>query len=273
MSYFPLDRDILSSSLWFTGTPEAFKVWCYLMLKANPRTGVVDDSVPSIAGQCALPIDATIEALEWLASPDQHSRSKELDGRRIERGPAGIRLVNYLARRDKDHSTERVKKFRAKKRDETVGNGSETASGTTDTETETETTDNGTPLPPKGECAEVFAYWQAVMDHATAKLTPGRERCIKARLKDGYTVDQLKQAIDGCRASPFHQGGGPDGKVFDDLTLICRNGEKVEQFVGLLAKAPTAVALAARGNRPSAFPTRSERNKAAVVEFMRGGAK
>lgn len=36
--------DLLSSSTWAEGTPEQVKVWIYLLLAANPRTGVVKDA-------------------------------------------------------------------------------------------------------------------------------------------------------------------------------------------------------------------------------------
>ena len=86
----------------------------------------------------------------------------------------------------------------------------------------------------------IFAHWQKVMDHPAAKLLPVREKLIKARLREGYTVDQVKQAIDGCRSSKFHMGENDQGAIFDDLTLICRNGAKLEWFINLLAKRSAA---------------------------------
>jgi len=143
LSYFPLDRDVLTSSLWAEGSPEAIKVWIYLLLQANPRTGVVDDAAPAIALRCGLALPVALDALAWLAAPDRHSRTKAHDGRRVEElSEGGYRLLNYTRRRDKDHSTGRVRRYRERmKRDETVGNGSETATGTTNKNTNTETTD------------------------------------------------------------------------------------------------------------------------------------
>jgi len=78
--------------------------------------------------------------------------------------------------------------------------------------------------------ALVFLHWQKTLNHPDAKLTAKRKRNISARLKEGYTVEDLCLAIEGCAASAFHQGDNDNGKVFDDLELICRSGEKVEQF-------------------------------------------
>ena len=73
------------------------------------------------------------------------------------------------------------------------------------------------------------------MEHPAAKLTPRRKRCITTTLKD-YSVEQLLGAIDGCRASRFHQGENKDGTVYDDLTLILRSGEYVEKFLAMAGK-------------------------------------
>lgn len=84
----------------------------------------------------------------------------------------------------------------------------------------------------KTSAKEIFEFWQRTLNHPTSKLTSERERAIVARLREDYTVEQLKTAIQGCRASPYHQGQNDTGTIYDDLTLICRNGSKVEQFIG-----------------------------------------
>lgn len=81
------------------------------------------------------------------------------------------------------------------------------------------------------EINDIFAYWQLKLDHPGAKLTPDRKRKIAGRLKDGYSLNQIKQAIDGCASSPFHCGENKDGKRYDDIELICRNGSKLESFL------------------------------------------
>jgi len=79
----------------------------------------------------------------------------------------------------------------------------------------------------------VFNYWQSRLDHPGSKLTPKRRQRIVSRLKDNYTVDQIKQAIDGCALSPFHQGLNDNQTKYDDIELICRDGEKIEKFIGI----------------------------------------
>lgn len=80
---------------------------------------------------------------------------------------------------------------------------------------------------------DLFKYWCDVMgkNMSTSKLTPKRDKAIKARLKEGYTVDQVKQAIDGCRLDAFSMGANDRQKPFNDIELICRTGDKLESFI------------------------------------------
>ena len=89
----------------------------------------------------------------------------------------------------------------------------------------------------RDQVKEVFDHWITTMGKTSqAKLTDMRKKCVEARLKEGYTVDQIKQAIEGCAKSPHHMGQNDSGTVYDDLTLICRSGDKVEQFANNVAK-------------------------------------
>lgn len=89
----------------------------------------------------------------------------------------------------------------------------------------------------KNELAEVFEYWKTVFKKNSAtKLDDKRKSKIVARLKDGYTVDQIKQAIDGCAASEYHVTNH-----HTDIELICRDVIKIDKFIELssVAKKPT----------------------------------
>jgi len=81
---------------------------------------------------------------------------------------------------------------------------------------------------------DLFGYWQQQCRHPQAKLTRDRGRKVLARLREGYTPEQVQQAIDGAARAAFVND---DGKRFDDLELICRNGSKLEDFIGRAAKA------------------------------------
>ena len=87
-------------------------------------------------------------------------------------------------------------------------------------------------LDPVKDHQSIFDYWVLVMSKGNStQLTPKRLANIKARLKDGYTVAEIKQAIDGCRLDPFSMGDNDRNKPFNDIELICRTGEKLESFI------------------------------------------
>jgi len=81
---------------------------------------------------------------------------------------------------------------------------------------------------------EVFDYWKSTLNHPKAKLTIDREAKIRARLNESYSIDDLKRTVDGCKASVYHMGDNDQGKIYDSIELLFRNGDKVEQFWGYL---------------------------------------
>jgi hypothetical protein len=70
------------------------------------------------------------------------------------------------------------------------------------------------------------------MGRPQSKLTPKRKKAISGRLKEGYTVDEIRAAIDGCSRDPFSMGQNDRQTVYNDIELICRTGEKLESFTG-----------------------------------------
>ncbi len=80
--------------------------------------------------------------------------------------------------------------------------------------------------------ASIFAHWQTVHGKPRAKLDSKRKRLIDRSLGMGYSLDQLKQAIDGCSKSQFHSGLNETKTVYNDLGLILRDAAKIEMFMG-----------------------------------------
>lgn len=77
----------------------------------------------------------------------------------------------------------------------------------------------------------VFDHWKRVMGHPDAKPIEKRKRAVARRLDEGYTVEQLKQAVDGCALTPHNMGENDRHERYDDLELICRDGAHVERFI------------------------------------------
>ena len=89
--------------------------------------------------------------------------------------------------------------------------------------------------PINGDARLVFEYWQETMGKQGFKLTPKRRDKIKTRLKS-FSIQQLCLAIDGCKASDYHQGLNERQTEYNDLELILRTDDKVEQFMAMAEK-------------------------------------
>ncbi len=76
---------------------------------------------------------------------------------------------------------------------------------------------------------EVIEHYQQY--HPRSKPGDKEKSKIHARLKDGYSVDDLKAAIDGCHRSPFHCGENEGGKKYQSLELIVRDASHVATFL------------------------------------------
>jgi hypothetical protein len=85
----------------------------------------------------------------------------------------------------------------------------------------------------------VFDYWKTKRQHPRAKLDAKREKKIRERLADGYTVGELCQAVDGIAKSRHHMGDNDTRTIYDDIELICRDASKVDKFIRLASAANT----------------------------------
>ena len=99
----------------------------------------------------------------------------------------------------------------------------------------------------------MFEFWvEACRPSSTPqpKLTDERRAKLKARLREGYTTDQIRQAITGAAVGAFVD---ESGKRHDDLTLICRNGSKLEDFIGRAKVTPIRAKRFAGERDPGRF--------------------
>ena len=81
------------------------------------------------------------------------------------------------------------------------------------------------------EANEIFDFWQFELKKVNAKFSKIRRQKVFARLCEGYTVEQIKHAITGCKKSPRHQGDNESGEKVDELSLICANRSQLERFI------------------------------------------
>lgn len=85
-----------------------------------------------------------------------------------------------------------------------------------------------TPLPPtggRGVAERVFAEWQGSTNHPLARLNPKRVALVVARLRDGYTEEDLVAAVLGVADDPW-----PERVLHNGFEVCLRDGAHVERF-------------------------------------------
>lgn len=92
-------------------------------------------------------------------------------------------------------------------------------------------TDNDTKRSLVEQARRVFEFWREFMKHPKAALDAKREKAITARLRDGYSVDDLTLAVKGCKLTPHNMGKNDRNTVYDDIELICRDAAHVDRFI------------------------------------------
>lgn len=91
------------------------------------------------------------------------------------------------------------------------------------------------------DVARVIDHWRDVTGQRRAKDTPARRRVVAARLREGYTVDQLCAAASALAESDWHRGENPNRVRYLDVSHFARSAEIVDRW---LSRTPEAVASA-----------------------------
>lgn len=87
------------------------------MLALKDQNGVVESSVPGLADLARVSLEDLVAALEKLKKPDQYSRTKEFEGRRIEEVDGGWLILNHQKYRAKMNQDERREYLRVKQQE------------------------------------------------------------------------------------------------------------------------------------------------------------
>ncbi|WFD61268.1 putative replicative DNA helicase [Acinetobacter phage XC1] len=76
---------------------------------------------------------------------------------------------------------------------------------------------------------DVFLFWKNTFNkNDRTKLKGVRETKIRARLKEGYSVDEIKQAILNISSSQYHIDCG-----HTDIELICRDQSHLDRYIAM----------------------------------------
>jgi hypothetical protein len=107
---------IVSSTIWREDDKTRL-VWITMLAMAD-KLGTVAASIPGLAVFANVKLEECQSALKKLMQPDEFSRTKDYEGRRIEEVDGGWRILNYVKYRELGMSEERKAYLRAKKRQE-----------------------------------------------------------------------------------------------------------------------------------------------------------
>lgn len=124
---------------------------------------------------------------------------------------------------------------------------------------------------PPSPARRVFEHWRKVMNKGPrTEFDDKRKRAVKARLKGGYTAEDLMLAVDGCANTPHNMGSNDRGQRYDDLELICRDAAHVDRFMG---NAPAPPKSDERVMRPEIPDTTAGRSWQRVLDVLRADGK
>jgi hypothetical protein len=110
MAYTKLDAGLTDSTIW--QAPDTTRiVWITLLAMAD-QNGYIGASMPGLAGRARVSLDACIEAVDTLMSPDPWSRTRDHDGRRIAEADGGWILLNHAKYRAMQSADDRRERSR-----------------------------------------------------------------------------------------------------------------------------------------------------------------
>ena len=113
--YTKLFGSIVASTIW--REPHTVRIVWITMLAVKNKDGVVEASLPGLADLSRVTIDECKSALECLMSPDEYSRTRDFDGRRIEPCNGGWFVLNHEKYRNLMSADERKEYMRIKQQE------------------------------------------------------------------------------------------------------------------------------------------------------------
>ena len=199
---------IVHSTVWREDMPT--KVVWITMLALADRNGRVLVSVPGLADAARVPLEDTVASLAKLSSPDEWSRTKQHEGRRIEEIDGGWLLLNYMKYREQRDADERrmkvrdaVQRHREKKaREVAVTAGKHNAEAEAEAEKVGREAPSSLDLPAELDSVRFRAAWSAWLAYRReTKLKRWTDRTVKLQLRElaaageAVAVEAIRKSI------------------------------------------------------------------------------
>ena len=234
-------RRLKESAIW-SQDPHYLRLWTYLLLSVRWDEKPIKKGVVTIGrGQVLKSFRRIAEENEWT----ENRALKRWSTSRVKR------MIDWLSENEMVslHGTElgtliTIKNFNGYQDPESYRLEPGTEPGTQSERSRNNRKKDkkeNTTKPPSfyDDVAAVFEYWvekRAEVLNLTRRMkisqsSTDRLSKVKARLAEGHTVADLMLAIDGCLGSQHNVEGG-----FVDLELICRNDQKVTQYMAWARK-------------------------------------
>lgn len=263
-----IDAEILSSSVW-SEAAHVRLVWLTLLILCDTE-GNIGAAIPGIARAAGVSLEEAEEAMRRLQEPDQYSRTKDNDGRRIVQVERGWHILNFsdaLARlsRERAKSRERVQRFRDKRRAKRAGKRDvtrvtrETVTVTTGNReqgignngNELTSAPNGAVPVPETDAESVLGHWVGLGGKVrSVKVRAKYLARINARLRDGFSAADLKLCANFAWADAFYVDKGYNKQP----EVIWRDAERVASLVGKASREPPPDAPGTKHGLSTAAP-------------------
>ena len=238
MGYTKLFSELVTSTIW--QEKSHVKIVWITMLALKDRYHVVGASIPGLANVAGVSIPECQEAIDILSSPDEHSRTPDFEGRRIEKTDGGWFLLNGEKYREKlgaedkrEYNRLRQQRLRSQKKQHsaTGRDGGLPVAGVvhseayteedTKEETEEEEREEGKKpsLPSKQsiQLQEIQDAWNdmattcSVKRSATWGTGTTRRKAALARIKDGWWRENWRAAMAVVATDKFCNGDNDRG--------------------------------------------------------------
>lgn len=239
--YTPLYGSIVTSSIW--NEDDKTRIVWITMLALADATGKVEGSVSGLAPVARVSLESCKKAIDRLKQPDQHSRTKEYEGRRIKEIDEGWQILNYEKFREKakKRTAEYYRNYRLKHKTQT-----HTQTHTQTGATERNPKEVAQPLQKQIDIELSELLFSLILERKTDFKKPDIQRWAvhvdrMIRL-DKRAPEQIEAVIRWCQKDDFWQNNILSAqklrKQFDQLELkMTPSGETMEEQMARLRKA------------------------------------